>query len=132
MTLRRSHTVGLLAAGLLLAVGTPIYLARVAPYLSGYLLNTAVLFGQAVPYLVCAALWLPHRSQAATKAGAAIAALLLLAALITYVPKLLAAEKTGGDMIGLAYILISAFTTAGVLIASAVAALLLRRQGSAG
>jgi hypothetical protein len=114
---------GLLLAGLVLAVGTPIYLGLAAPNLSVYLLNPFILLGQPVPYLACAALWLPWRAPTAARIALILAGLLLLAALILYLPMLSAPGAHGGDMIGFAFILISTVTTLTLFIASAGAAL---------
>lgn len=114
---------GLLLAGLVLAVGTPIYLGLAAPHLSVYLLNRFILLCQPVPYLACAGLWLPWRARAAARIALILAGLLLLAALVLYLPMLWAPGAQGGDMIGFAFILISTVTTLGIFLASAIAAL---------
>jgi hypothetical protein len=114
---------GLLLAGLTLAVGTPIYLGLAAPHLSVYLLNPFILLCQPVPYLVCAGLWLPWRALAAARIALILAGLLLLAALVLYLPMLRAPGAQGGDMIGFAFILISTVTSLAVLLGSAIAAL---------
>jgi hypothetical protein len=114
---------GLLLAGLILALGTPIYLGLVATHLAVYLLNPFILLCQPVPYLVCAGLWLPWRAPAAARIALILAGLLLLAALGLYLPMLWAPGAQGGDMIGFAFILISTVTTLGVLVGSAIAAL---------
>lgn len=123
MTRSKRYAVGLLLAGFILALGTPIYLVRAAPHLRVYLLHPVILVGQAVPYLVCAALWLPWRAPAAAKTAMILAAILLCAALVLYLPMLWAPGAQGGDMIGLAFILISMVTTAALLLGSAVAGL---------
>jgi hypothetical protein len=120
---------GLLLAGLTLAVGTPIYLGLAAPRLSVYLLNPVILLCQPVPYLVCAGLWLPWRALAAARIALVLAGLLLLAALVLYVPMLWAPGAQGGDMIGFAFMLISTVTTLGLLVGSAVAAVGLWLRG---
>jgi hypothetical protein len=122
--IRPQRTAGwLLVAGLTLAVGTPIYLGLAAPHLSVYLLNPVILLCQPVPYLVCAGLWLPWRAPAAARIARILGGLLLLVALILYLPMLWAPGSKGGDMIGFAFILISLVTTLGLLVASAIAAL---------
>jgi len=125
MARSKRYAAGFLLAGLLLAIGTPVYVALAAPDLSGYLMQPVILLGQAVPYVVCAALWLPWRSRAAATPSLILAALLFAATLVLYLPILWAPGRRGGDMIGLAYILISLVTTAGVLISSATAGLVL-------
>lgn len=127
MTRSKRYVVGFLLAGFALALGTPLDLVRRAPYLSGYLLHPLILTGQTVPYLVCAALWLPWKARDAETAALILAAILLLAALVLYLPMLLA-RAPGGDMIGLAFILISTVTTGAVLLASAIAGLVLWRR----
>lgn len=117
---------GLLLAGLGLALGTPLFLAFAVPDLAGYLLHPAILLGQAVPYVVCAGLWLPWRAPAAGTSAVVLAALLLLAALVLYLPMLAAPGARGGDMIGLAFLAISAVTTGALLVGSAVALLVLK------
>lgn len=116
---------GLLLAGLGLALGTPLFLALAAPDLAGYLLHPAILLGQAVPYVLCAGLWLPWRAPAAGTSAVVLATLLLLAALVLYLPMLAAPGARGGDMIGLAFLAISAVTTGALLVGSAVALLVL-------
>jgi len=129
----KRYAAGLLLAGLILAVGTPVYIGVAAPHLSVYLLNPVILLGQPVPYLACAGLWLPWRAPAAAKIALVLAALLLLTALVLYVPMLWAPGAQGGDMIGFAFILISTVTTLALSVGSAIAALWLRfrvRRGS--
>jgi hypothetical protein len=114
---------GLLLAGLMLAVGTPLYIGLAAPHLSVYLLNPFIVVCQPVPYLVCAGLWLPWRALAVARIARVLAGLLLVVALVLYVPMLWAPGAKGGDMIGFAFILISVWTTLGLLVGSAIAAL---------
>ena len=124
MTRSKRYVVGLLLAGFVLALGTPLDLVRRAPHLSGYLVHPLILAGQTVPYLVCAALWLPWKARDAETAALILAAILLLAALVLYLPMLLA-RAPGGDMVGLAFILISTVTTGAILVGSAIAGLVL-------
>jgi hypothetical protein len=121
----RRLAAALLLAGAVLAVGTPGYLAHAAPNLAGYLLHPALFLGQLVPYLLGAALWLPWRAPAPATAAAILAGLVLLATVILYGPMLWSPATHGGDMIGLAFVAIAAGMTAGVLVASAVAAIVL-------
>jgi hypothetical protein len=114
---------GLLLAGLTLALGTPLYIGLATPHLSVYLMNPFIMLCQPVPYLVCAGLWLPWRALAAARIALALAGLLLIVALVLYVPMLWAPGAKGGDMIGFAFILISVWTTLGLLVGSAIAAL---------
>jgi hypothetical protein len=124
MTRSKRYVVGFLLAGFALALGTPLDLVRRAPHLSGYLLHPLILAGQTVPYLVCAALWLPWKARDAESTALILAAILLLAALVLYLPMLLA-RAPGGDMVGLAFILISTVTTGAILLGSAIAGLVL-------
>ena len=119
----KRYAAGLLLAGLLLAVGTPVYVGLAAPHLSVYLLNPFILLAQPVPYLACAGLWLPWRTPAAAKIALILAGLLLLAALVLYLPMLWAPGARGGDMVGFAFVLISAMTTLALFVGSALAAL---------
>jgi hypothetical protein len=121
----RRVAAALLLAGAVLAVGTPGYIAHAAPNLAGYLLHPALFLGQLAPFLLCAALWLPWRPPAAAATTVVLASLLLLASVILYGPMLWSPAKHGGDMIGLAFVAISAGMTAGLLVASAVACLVL-------
>lgn len=124
MTRSKRSAIGLLLAGFILALGTPLDLVRRAPYLSGYLVHPLILAGQTVPYVVCAALWLPWKTRDAETAALILASILLLAALVLYLPMLMA-RAPGGDMVGLAFILISTVTTGAVLLGSAIAGLVL-------
>lgn len=125
----RRYAVGLLSCALLLAVGTPAYVAFAVPDLANYLLHPAIFLVQLLPYGICAGLWLPRRTPDAAATGVLISALLLLAALVVYVPILWAPGKRGGDMIGLAFVAISAGTVTVLLLASALALLVLRMHG---
>lgn len=119
------NAAGLLLAGLALAVSTPLYLGLAAPHLSVYLVNPVILLGQAVPYLLCAGLWLPWRGSAAARTALMLAGLLLIAALAVYLPMLLSPGGRGGDMVGFAFILISIVTTVAVILGSGIAGLVL-------
>ena len=65
-------------------------------------------FRAAVPYLLCAVLWLPWRAPAAMTFARGFSCLLLLVALVIYGPMLFHPEWLGGDMVGLAFLLVSA------------------------
>jgi hypothetical protein len=113
---------GLLLAGLVLAVGTPIYLGLAAPHLSVYLLNPFILLCQPVPYLACAGLWLPWRARAAARIALILAGLLLLAALVlTYPCSGRQALRAGHDRFRLHSHLYGDHS--GLFLASAIAAL---------
>jgi hypothetical protein len=127
----RRRTLGLLLAGLLLATGTPGFLALARPGLKLYLLHPVIFLGQAVPYLLAGALWLPCRSQPRTTIGRWLAGLLLLTAGVLYLPMLTGLLPMGGDMVGLLFITISAVTALAVLLVSGIAhgLISLRRSG---
>ena len=120
----------LLLAGLLLAVGTPVWLAY-ALGLEVYLLHPVILVLQAAPYLLAGALWLPRRTQPASSIGQWVAGALLAAALLLYVPMLTGlGPRLGGDMVALLFAGIDAVTALAVLLAAAIAhaALYVRRR----
>jgi len=129
----KSLAVACLLGGLALALGTPGYLMHRVPHLAGYLGHWGLFVGQAVPYLLCAALWLPWRAPAATTVARGFSCLLLLVALAIYGPMLFHPEWLGGDMGGLAFLLVSAATTTGLVVLSGLAGVWLwvrvRRNG---
>jgi hypothetical protein len=118
MNPRKASAAGLLAGGLALAVGTPVYLTQAEPDLAGYLMHPELLLAQAVPYLLCAGLWLPWRNPSVATTALALSGLLLLVALLLYVPMLLRPRSVGGDMVGLGFLMIAGVTTAAVAVAS--------------
>ena len=130
MDATRRRTLGLLLAGLLLALATPGYLAFAHPGLRGYLLPPVLFAGQAAPYLLAAALWLPWRSPPATTIGLGLAGVLLLTAGLLYIPMLTGLVPMGGDMVGLAFVSIAAATALVLVVATLVAhgLLYLRRR----
>lgn len=118
-----------LLVGLALALFTPAYVVYAAPGLAGYLLHAELFLGQALPYLLCGALWLPWRSPSTAKAAFILSLLLLLASLAAYVPILWQPTGRGGDMVALAYVAISAALIVGVLLGSVVALLVIWVHG---
>lgn len=112
-------------------MGTPVYLAYAAPHLAGYLLHSSLLLIQLVPYILCAIFWLPWSAPEAGRAGVIFAALLLLAAMVLYMPMLWDPSAQGGDMIGLAFVAISLGSSAVLLLSSAVVFLVLRWRARA-
>jgi hypothetical protein len=118
----RRCAASLLTGALLLAVGTPAYVAYAESSMAGYLLHPSIFLLQALPYGVGAALWVPAWSWGSDMASVVLAALLLAVALVLYAPVLWAPGRWGGDMIGLAVIAISATTTGVVLIVSGLTA----------
>ena len=124
----KPRAMGLLLGGLISAVGTPIYVSYAEPSLAGYLLHPTIFLVQMLPYLLCAALWLPWRVPGAATTAVVLAALLLVAGLVVYTPMVLAPGAQGGDMIGLAFVAISIGMTTGLLVGSTVAWLVLWRR----
>jgi len=126
MNTRKRYAAAFLLAGLTLALATPLLLGRAESHLGPYLLQWELFLCQTVPYLLCAALWLPWRGPLAAQAAPVVAGLLLLAAAIVYLPMLLAPRLLGGDMVGLLFLLISVVTTAGVIVVSVLAVIITR------
>jgi hypothetical protein len=124
MSRTKRYALGCLLGGPALAVVTPAYVAHAAPHLAGYLLHPALFLGQMVPYLLCGSLWLPWRAPETAPAALVLASLLLLAAVIFYVPMIWAPGAKGGDMIGVMYVGVSAALTIAVLLGSAVAVII--------
>ena len=122
---RRGSAAGLLTLSLVLSIATPVYLAHAARHIAVYLKSPVIILGQAVPYVVAAAIWLPWRAPATVTAGLIVAGALFVAALFLYLPMLWAADRMGGDMVGFAFLLISFFTTIAVLLASAIGGIVL-------
>lgn len=118
---RRLAAVLLLAGGVL-AVGTPVWIAYASPDMAGYLLHPQILLWQAMPYVLCAALWLPWKSRPAARAAGILSAVLLLVSMVLHLPMWLAPGSQGGDMIGLTFVAVSLGTTACVLVGSAIGA----------
>jgi len=119
----RRWPAGLLSAAFLLAVGTPAWVAYAQPSVAGYLLHAPVFLLQGVPYVVAAVLWVPAWTWGSDATSAVLSLLLLLVAVWLYVPVVWSPGRWGGDMIGLAFIAISGVTTAVVLVASGLMAL---------
>jgi hypothetical protein len=119
----KRFAIGLLLAALVLAVGTPVYVALTVPDLSVYLLHPMILVGQGVPYALCAGLWLPWRTGVTATTALIFAALLFFSAVVLYLPMLWSPGAHRGDMIGFAFILITLVTTAALLVGSALAGL---------
>lgn len=122
-----------LAAGALLAAGTPLYVASAVPGLAGYLRHPAIVAGQLVPFVVCALIWLPRQAPWTMTAAVAVSAVLLGATAVVDGAILWAPASRGGDMIGLAFVAMSLSGTVLVLALSAIAGLIgvvRRRRGS--
>jgi hypothetical protein len=133
VTRPRRWAAGLLTGAFLLAVGTPAWFAQAQPSMAGYVLHIPVFVLQGLPYVVAAALWVPAWTWGSETMSVVLSSLLLGAALWLYVPVLWSPGRWGGDMIGLAFIAISGVTTATVLVASGLTALVswMRRRRDA-
>jgi len=117
----RRRTVGLLLAGLLLAVGTPGLVGLVRPGVRFYLLQPPILLWQAIPYLLAGALWLPFRSPPGTTIGRRLAGLLLLTAGLLHVPMLIGIFPLGGDMVGMVFVYATILTTLAIVVTTLIA-----------
>ena len=103
-----------------LALLTPAYIVMVEPSSAVYHWNAMVLLTQIIPYPVAAAIWLPSRNPRAPKIAFWLSAVLLASAFLWYGPMWLK-PRSGGDMVGLGYILVCLVTTAAILGISLVA-----------
>jgi hypothetical protein len=121
MTKTKRRTVAFLLGGMLLSMGTPVFLGLTRPGLAVYLLHPAIFAAQALPYVVGAGLWLPWSSPRAGSIGQVLAGLLFLVAVILYLPIVTGLWATGGDMVGLGFFLIAIGTTLSLLLATLVA-----------
>ena len=130
MTTTKQRTLYFLLGGLLLAIGTPIYLGLARPGMATYLLNPVIFAAQSLPYLLAAGLWLPWRSPRASAIGQVLAGLLFLVAALLYIPMVTGLWPTGGDMVGLGFFLIAIGTTLSILLVTlgAFGMLWLRRR----
>ncbi len=120
MTTTKRRTLYFLLGGLVLSLGTPAYLGLTRPGMAGYLLNPEILGTQSVPYLLAAGLWLPLRSPRASAAGQVLAGVLFVVAVLLYIPMVTGLLPTGGDMVGLGFLLIAAVTTVSILLVSLI------------
>lgn len=121
MTPPKRRTLYLLFGGLFLAIGTPVYLALARPGMRVYLLNPAIITAQAVPYFLAAGLWLPWSAPRAVAITQALAAVLFLVAVVLYVPMVTGLWITGGDMVGLGFLLIATCTAVILVVITLVA-----------
>ena len=128
----RRRTAWLLLGGLLLAVGTPVYLGLVRPGMATYLLNPGILAAQSTPYLLAAALWLPWTSPRVSVVGQWLAVVLLLVAFVLYIPAITGLVPVGGDMVGLGAILVATVTSVSVGVVSLIAGGILWWRARAG
>jgi hypothetical protein len=117
----RQRTIVLLLGGLLLAVGTPVYLGLTRPGMATYLLNRDILLAQSAPYFLAAAFWLPWTSPGARAVGQWLALALLFVAAVLYLPAITGLVPVGGDMVGLGAILVATVTSVSVVVISLIA-----------
>jgi hypothetical protein len=118
-TTRLSHwpAILLLLGGAGLASGVPLVLGHTSSRLNTVTLRDPDLaIWQLIPYVLCGALWLPWRGTFARRAGRGVAGLLFVASAAIYLPMLVHPEWLSGDMVGLAFILVTVAVGAGVLI----------------
>ena len=109
-----------LVAALVLAVLTPLYVSWAAPSEAVYHRNGMVLLLQVIPYVVCAALWLPTGNPSAMKVFLRLSMVLFLVACALNVPWLVR-PGPAGDMVGLGYILICIVMTTAIVAISGIA-----------
>jgi hypothetical protein len=121
MTTTQRRTLYLLLSGLLLSVGTPLYIGLTRPDRAGYFLHPMIFGLQVFPYLLAAGLWLPWSSPRAGAVAQTLAGVLFLAAVLLYVPMITGLWSTGGDMVGLGFLLIAIVTTSCLLVVTLVA-----------
>jgi hypothetical protein len=116
----RTKTFYYVLGSLLLAVGEPLIVAFTQPGARFYLLQPIIYVFQPLPFIVAAALWLPWGSERARTVGLVLARLLFIGTALLYVPQLTGLVPTGGDMIGLSFILFALVTMGAVLVMTAV------------
>jgi predicted MFS family arabinose efflux permease len=123
-----------LLGGVLLASGVPALLGYTVPRLNAITLrDPRLLVWQMLPYLLCGALWLPWHGRFAERAGRIVAGVLLGVSVAIYVPLLLHPGWISGDMVGLAFIILTLSVSAGVVVVTLgvwIARLLRMRGGS--
>jgi hypothetical protein len=125
--LRRRTTI-LLLIGLGLALISPVCVALRRPSSAFYVLQPMVFLLGSIPYVVCAAIWLPRRSAPAARFGRGLSFALLAATVIVRLPQWLDPDTMGGDMVGLWYLVEVFFATAAVLVLSAIGAVVVRQS----
>jgi len=123
---RKRYAMYPLLGGLVLAVGTPAYVAYAMcggqPVYWVQHLNPT-LFWQSMPYLLCAGLWLPWRARETTTVGIVLSWLLFTVIVVLYVPEL---QAKGCDFRGIFFDAIAMWMTLAVLVYSGIALLILR------
>jgi hypothetical protein len=138
MMLRSKHLVTRLkaiAATLLIvdaAIATviPVYVFHKSRPPRGMTLDWGIVLWQAAPYLFCAVLWLPWKSQAVSRAAVRVATTLLAVLLLVYPSMLINPEEQGGDMIGLQWLLLPICALVVAVLASAIFAVQLRFEST--
>jgi hypothetical protein len=130
----KSHVLGiatsLLVTGAAIAVFTSMYLSSRYGVEIGWKDEIALSGLQALPYIMCGALWLPRRSDAAKVGALQLATALMLCALLLYVPMLVHPNSQRGDMSVLDWVLISGVEVIGVVVVSAFMAMEIKRRES--
>lgn len=118
----------MILAAFVLAEVTPLYVVNAAPQMRTYLMHPMIFISQAIPFAVCALLWLPWKS-ASTAQGARILAVILFAITVAFVaPSWWSPGKHSGDMVGLGYIMGSIALTSVVLTGSFATYVVLKFQ----
>jgi hypothetical protein len=114
------RTLYLLGGTALLSIGTPAIIAIAQPGARFYLLQPMIFAAQIVPNVIAASLWLPWRSAHAQAVGFVLARVLFVASALFYLPIVTGIVPTGGDMIGLGYMLIAIVTGIAIAIATMI------------
>ena len=120
MTRLKRRAAVMLTGALALAVLTPAYIATALPDSATYHRNISVFAMQVVPYVVCAAIWLPSRDPSAPIIAWGLSVLLFAVACVLYVPNLVR-PRSSGDMVGLWYLIVCGVTTLAVVVISVIA-----------
>jgi len=119
-TTTKRRTLYFLLASAALSVGTPATVAATQPGARFYLRYPLIFGAQVVPSLVAAALWLPWRSARATRTGLVLASVLCIGSVLFYVPVATGIIPTGGDMMGVGYVVLAFATLVAILAATAI------------
>jgi hypothetical protein len=113
-----------------IATAIPIYVFHRSRSPRGMTLDWGIVLWQSAPYLFCAALWLPWKSQTVSRAAVRVATTLLVVLLLVYPAMLINPEDQGGDMIGFQWLLFPIGVLIVVLLASAIFAVQLRIEST--
>jgi len=106
-----------LLGGTALAAGVPLLLGYTSGRLNTITLRSPELaLWQLIPYVLCGALWLPWRGAFARKAARKVAAVLFGVSALIYLPMLVHPEWLSGDMVGLAFMIVTLTVSAGVVL----------------